>query len=190
MAFAEARVVVTDELCNGKPRLVGKNGDGTPGTLDPGDRWTYQCDVQTTPNQTRLDNVATVDGTDRNGRKVSARDTLTTTLNRQQILPTTASARLRGPAGCPVRPTWAYVTGQSISRVVFYVDGKRRATVRRADARGWWKLRIVPKKMRYGRHSVRAVVFFASGSTRSARPSKLTMKLTRCRPNRTPKFTG
>jgi uncharacterized repeat protein (TIGR01451 family) len=188
VSFADPLVVVTDELCQAPPALVGKNGDGSPATLDPGDRWTYQCQVQTASQQTKVDNVATVKGSDKNGRSVTAQDTFTTVLNQIEILPRQASAKLRGPSGCPTRATFAYVTGTEITKVAFYVDGKRRAVVRKADSRGRWKVQIVPKRLRYGRHKVRAVISFANGSTRTS--SALSLQFSRCRPDPHPKFTG
>jgi uncharacterized repeat protein (TIGR01451 family) len=188
MSFADPLVVVTDELCQAPPALVGKSGDPSPGTLDGGDRWTYQCQVRAGAQQSKVDNVATVKGTDKNGRTVSAQDTFTTTLSAISILPDQASAKLRGPSGCPTRATYAYVTGKRISKVAFYVDGKRNATVRKADSRGRWKMRVVPKKLPYGRHKVRAVITFANGSTRTR--TALSLQFSRCRPDPRPKFTG
>src|SRR4029079_19688393 len=47
-SFGESTVKVADEQCNGDPvTLLGKGGDGSPGSLDPGDVWTYTCSLQT-----------------------------------------------------------------------------------------------------------------------------------------------
>ena len=47
----EAGVQLVDPRCDAPPRLVAKAGasgpDGSPGTLDPGDTWSYACTYQT-----------------------------------------------------------------------------------------------------------------------------------------------
>jgi hypothetical protein len=45
--FPAASVRVTDAACDDPPELVDKVGDGSPGTLDPGDTWTYRCSRKT-----------------------------------------------------------------------------------------------------------------------------------------------
>jgi hypothetical protein len=64
--FAAADVRVTDPNCDDPPELVGKGGDATPGTLDPGDTWTYSCSRKTTAGPdcatTVVPNTATVTG--------------------------------------------------------------------------------------------------------------------------------
>ncbi len=49
--FPEAAVRVTDPGCDDPPTLVGKTDgsgpDDSPGTLDPGDTWTYSCSRET-----------------------------------------------------------------------------------------------------------------------------------------------
>jgi hypothetical protein len=52
VAFPADDVEVRDQQCDDPPRLVeqlggGDAADGSPGSLDPGDEWTYQCDVAT-----------------------------------------------------------------------------------------------------------------------------------------------
>jgi hypothetical protein len=46
--FPAASVRVTDPNCDDPPELVGKGGDTTQSTLDPGDTWTYGCSRKTT----------------------------------------------------------------------------------------------------------------------------------------------
>jgi uncharacterized repeat protein (TIGR01451 family) len=50
--FAAASVSVTDPTCDAPPQLTGKTdgsgSDDSPGTLDPGDTWTYACSRKTT----------------------------------------------------------------------------------------------------------------------------------------------
>jgi hypothetical protein len=65
--FPEDAVTVTDERCDDPPELESKEGDTTPGTLDPGDGWIYRCSTATiagadcTP--TEITNTAAVTGT-------------------------------------------------------------------------------------------------------------------------------
>jgi archaellum component FlaG (FlaF/FlaG flagellin family) len=40
-------VEVTDEGCDAPPELDNKQGDGSPGTLNPGDVWIYTCSRKT-----------------------------------------------------------------------------------------------------------------------------------------------
>jgi uncharacterized repeat protein (TIGR01451 family) len=70
--FPAASVRVTDPTCDDPPALVGKAGpgggtDATPGTLDPGDTWTYACSRRTTAaadcEPSTVPNTATVNGT-------------------------------------------------------------------------------------------------------------------------------
>lgn len=61
-------VEVDDPGCDEPPRLRTKNGDRTPGTLDPGDTWTYACSRATATatadcQVSALTNVATASGT-------------------------------------------------------------------------------------------------------------------------------
>src|SRR3954471_17339716 len=79
-SFAAAAVAVTDATCNAAPARQSTNGDATPDALDPGDQWTYTCQVQTAAGQTSVVNVADVTGTDQNDEVVTDEDTFTTTL--------------------------------------------------------------------------------------------------------------
>ncbi|MFL5781701.1 MAG: SdrD B-like domain-containing protein, partial [Thermoleophilaceae bacterium] len=78
--------------------------------------------------------------------------------------------------GCPTRPVVTWVRGHHIDHVVFYLDGKRRRTVRHADHRGRWSLRIERRKLTPGHHSVRARVFF----TNSRKPMTLRFRVRGC----------
>jgi len=80
MPFAAADVVVTDARCDAAPVLGSTNGDTTPTALNPGDKWTYTCSVQSALGQTSVVNTADVKGTDENGKVVTDEDTVTTTL--------------------------------------------------------------------------------------------------------------
>jgi uncharacterized repeat protein (TIGR01451 family) len=70
--FPAASVRVTDPTCDDPPALVSKAGpgggtDASPGTLDPGDTWTYACSRRTTAGAdcqpSTVPNTATVNGT-------------------------------------------------------------------------------------------------------------------------------
>ena len=67
LPFPAASVRVEDPNCDDPPALVSKNGDSSPGTLDPGDTWTYSCSKKTTAGAdcvpSVVPNVATVTGT-------------------------------------------------------------------------------------------------------------------------------
>ena len=67
LPFPAASVRVEDPNCDDPPVLVSKNGDSSPGTLDPGDTWTYSCSKKTTAGAdcvpSVVPNVATVTGT-------------------------------------------------------------------------------------------------------------------------------
>jgi hypothetical protein len=73
-------------------------------------------------------------------------------------------ARIAGARTCPVTAFNVRVTGRSIRRVTFTVDGRRIATVTRADRLGRWQTRIDPRQLRTGLHRVRARVEFRSGA--------------------------
>jgi hypothetical protein len=86
--FVEADVAVTDPACDEPPELVTKEDasgeDDSPGTLDPGDVWTYRCSNQTDPpgedcEPTRVDNTGTVMGM-AGGTTVNDDDSISTIL--------------------------------------------------------------------------------------------------------------
>jgi hypothetical protein len=74
------------------------------------------------------------------------------------------TARIAGARTCPVSAFSVRVTGRRIRRVTFTVDGRRVATVTRADRLGRWQARIDPRQLRTGTHRVRARVEFARGA--------------------------
>jgi hypothetical protein len=86
--FPAASVRVTDPSCDDPPALVGKAGpgggtDASPGTLDPGDTWTFGCSRRTTAGAdcepSTVSNTATVNGMV-SGTTVSDRITIQTEL--------------------------------------------------------------------------------------------------------------
>ena len=104
-AFPAQQVIVTDPKCEAPPAGPNTGSDATPGTLDPGDTWTYTCTAQTAgqPAGTFV-NTANVTGKDVNGRDASDTDDFPTLLQAQVVLPqpeiVNGTARLRGPSGC------------------------------------------------------------------------------------------
>ena len=98
--FASDKVVVTDPQCDDQPTLVSKNGDTSPGSLDPGDKWNYTCSHLTTTSESSVTNVATVTGTDRNGRKATDTDQIVTNLQAQ---PARQPGQRHGAAARPER---------------------------------------------------------------------------------------
>ncbi|HET8873287.1 MAG TPA: hypothetical protein VFM83_06335, partial [Gaiellaceae bacterium] len=80
--FAEAAVHVTDPNCDAAPVLIGKGGDTSTGSLDPGDTWTYSCSRRTSETigcPSLVPNTATVTGTAQ-GTTVTDQITIETTL--------------------------------------------------------------------------------------------------------------
>jgi hypothetical protein len=84
LSFPAGTVRVTDPNCDAPPALVNKMGDSTPGTLDPGDTWTYACSRKTAApgadcTAAVVPNTATVIGT-AGGAPVSDSSTINTVL--------------------------------------------------------------------------------------------------------------
>jgi hypothetical protein len=80
--FADAKVDLTDAMCDATPTLKSKNGDASPDFLNPGETWTYTCSHSTKSTDTgTVHNVASVTGTDEAGDQVSDSDTADATLS-------------------------------------------------------------------------------------------------------------
>jgi hypothetical protein len=193
--FAEGTVQVTDAKCNGEPvRLVTKNGDSTPSTLDPGDVWSYTCSVQTAVGDTAVHNIATVTGCDGLGKCVNASDTADTTLSQpeQIVAPariTPGQAKLAGPTGCVAKAFNARVRGSKIATVTFILDGKVVKKVKNTSNAAMIQLRVNPAKMRIGVHRLVVTVTFQSGS--GTKPKTMRLSFQRCSKKLAPpRFTG
>ena len=133
---------MTDPQCDDQPTLVSKNGDTSPGSLDPGDKWNYTCSHLTTTSESSVTNVATVTGTDRNGRKATDTDQIVTNLQAQlPDNPVNGTARLRGPSGCVKKTFTATVRGTRIAQVTFFLDGKRYKRLTAPTAGKRWRSR-------------------------------------------------
>ena len=79
------------------------------------------------------------------------------------------SVRVTGPSGTVGGPFTVTATGTSIVSVAFYVDGRRRGTVRARPGRTKFKWRIDPRRQSPRVHRIRVRVRFADGRTTSRR---------------------
>jgi hypothetical protein len=214
--FLAPNVNVSDALCEAPPMLTTKNGDASPGQLDPGDAWTYTCSVQTVSGQTLVDNMGVVSGTDSyGGHVVTARDPAITTLSspppppppppppavtpqsdppQQQVMPiaqpvASGIARLSGPNRCVSGPFTAKVTGRGIAKVVFLLDGKRIKTLQAKGNSTVFKVQIQPRGRRTKAHRVTAMVSFKASANTPARTLRFAY-LGCARHASAPQFTG
>jgi hypothetical protein len=105
--FAAADVRVRDPNCDNSPEIVGKGSDETPGTLDPGDTWTYSCSRKTTASAdctpSVVPNTATVTG---EAGRVSVNDesSIATSLTCPPTPPTPQPPQPQPPAPPPPAP--------------------------------------------------------------------------------------
>jgi uncharacterized repeat protein (TIGR01451 family) len=189
-------IVITDQQCNGDPvTLLGKGGDGSPDSLDPGDTWTFTCSVQTAVGDQAVENHATVEGKDQLGKAVTSAAVANTVLSQpaQAVLGarvTPGSARLLGATGCQSRAFNARIRGTKMATVTFVLDGKVVKKVRKvaADAKVV-AFRVNPTKLRIGVHRLVVTVTFQSGS--STKPKTFRLSFQRCAKKLvTPRFTG
>jgi len=96
-------------------------------------------------------------------------------------------AALRGPSGCVKQAFKARVTGRSIARVTFSVDGKKVKTL--TAKQSTYSLTIRPARYGFGRHKIVAKVEFTAASGTAARKLPLTFR--RCAQGAVaPRFTG
>jgi uncharacterized repeat protein (TIGR01451 family) len=198
VSFPEQNVVLTDLLCQAPPTLVGKVGDATPASFDPGDVWGYTCTVQTQLGQTAVNNIASVDAATAGGTHATASDPADTLLTQpeQGVQPETirpASARLQGPKSCLATKSTrrAIVTGKRIASVTFLIDGKAVKTIKAAKAQTSRKfvLSIDARRFNFDKHTVTARITFLAGSNLKTKTLKLTFARCVARAVR-PQFTG
>jgi uncharacterized repeat protein (TIGR01451 family) len=194
-SFPAQQVIVTDPKCEAPPAGPNTGTDATPGTLDPGDTWTYTCRAQTAGQQAgTFVNTANVAGKDTNGRDATDTDDFPTLLEAQVVLPqpeiVNGTARLRGPSGCVRGPFKATVRGSRISRVTFFVDGKRFKQITAPNGEGSrFTVSINPRGRGFGVHRVTARVEFAAASQTQTRTLRLSFQ--RCKKQVVkPRFTG
>ena len=193
--FADSKVIVSDQQCNGDPvTLIGKGGDASPASLDPGDAWTYSCSVQTAVGDTAVHNVAKVDGCDGFGKCASDDDDADTTLTQpnQLVLPervTPGAAKLAAPTGCTANAFNARVRGSKIATVTFVLDGKVIKRFRKPLKSGSYSVRVNPAQLRIGVHRLVANVTFQSASR--TKPMTIRRSFQRCTKKLSvPRFTG
>jgi uncharacterized repeat protein (TIGR01451 family) len=191
-SFAASTVQVTDAQCNGDPvTLIGKGGDATPDSFDPGDVWTYSCSVQTATTDVTIHNVASVVGTDKFGKQVGASDSADTLLVLGERITSKpkGAARLLGPTGCVGRAFNARIRGTNVASVVFFLDGKKVKTLRKPDKKGLFQLRVDPRRLKLGVHRLVANVTFKAAT--GTKPKTLRLSFQRCgRKLVSPRFTG
>ncbi len=165
--------------------------------LDPGDTWTYTCSrVALAGDVSSVTNTATVTGIDKGGQQVSDTSQAKVTVNApaQQVLAeqpvAKGSARLRGSVGCvTTRYAIASVSGSQISKVTFYVNGKKAKTLTKPNSGNRYTLRYRTRSLKVGSYRVRARVEFVAASQTS--PRNLRLQFARCKPKIVrPKFTG
>jgi hypothetical protein len=100
-----------------------------------------------------------------------------------------ATARLSGPKRCVRGPFRARVSGRAIAQVTFFVDAKRRRTVKATGGRTVFSLRVNPLGQSFGVHRITAKVSFTADSGAKARPLRLVYQ--RCSKVAVrPRFTG
>ena len=189
--FAIQDVIVTDPKCEAPPAGPSTGTDATPGQLDPGDVWLYTCTAQTAgqPAGTFV-NTANVSGKDFLGKTVDRHGRFPDRAEAQALLPEPpGSARLRGPSGCVDGPFNATIRGTRITRVTFFVDGKRFKRLTAPTAGNRFTVRINPRGRGFGVHRVTARVEFETASGTRARTLRLSFQ--RCKKQVVkPRFTG
>lgn len=199
-----------DPLCDATT-IAGpakQNGNQDP-LLEPGELWHYTCTHVITANDPDpMPNTATATGVDILGGTVFDQDSaVVDILPIETIVPPTppavtppgaiqvlgqqavsGRATLSGQTGCASRAFTATVRGRQISRVTFYVDGRK---VRQVNARSGltrFTARITPAGRRIGVHRVTARVVFTRASATRART--LVLAFQRCGRAARPVFTG
>jgi hypothetical protein len=219
LPFPAAAVRVTDANCDGPPQLTAKTdasgSDDSPGTLDPGDAWTYACSRKTTagPNcaATVVPNTATVTGTT-GGVSVSDRVTIETKLlcppgpgpgpqppePPSPVVPPGPKPPDAGDAGragllflqatkrcIRNRAPRVNFQGTRIARIQVFVNGQ----LRRGLTVESLQRRLTPRvTLAPGRYRVAVRITFEHGT--GSPPVTLTGRIRICAPIAQPRFTG
>lgn len=87
--------------------------------------------------------------------------------------PAARQARLEGPTDCVDGPFRVRVSGDDISEVTFFVDGRKRRTVEAGGERGEFSLRIDPREQSQRVHRVRADARFSGAGASSLETTSL-----------------
>lgn len=99
--------------------------------------------------------------------------------------------RLRGPTRCVNAPFSVRATGRGIAQVTFYVDGKRRSTVKARPGRTVFSLRVNPSRYSSRVHRVIARISYTAASGRPARTLRVVyQRCARAGVTSPPRFTG
>ncbi|HVP01392.1 MAG TPA: hypothetical protein VMT10_02385 [Solirubrobacteraceae bacterium] len=170
-SFAAADVLVVGSACQTQAVVVNHGADVSTATLDPGDTWTYQCQVQTTAGTAQLLMTGRTAATDASGTATAASSTLTTPLSPARSA--VAGVHLRsGSARLALSPRCgasAVITGSRIARATFFVDGRLARRVLRPDAAGRFTMKLPAHHLSRRVHVVRAHVVFDAASRTSPR---------------------
>jgi hypothetical protein len=191
--FAADRVHVSDSHCDAAPTLVhkgrGSGPDPSPGTLDPGDAWTYSCSHHTTVpsgecQPSVVTNTGDVAGTTATRVTVRDSDTIDTVLvcRAEPEIPVVPPRPptpaplppLAGVAGraalspvsrrCVTNSFRATVNGLHLAHVSVLVGGRRVAAIAAHTLQRRVSTRVDARGLPAGHHRVTARVSFTRGS--------------------------
>jgi hypothetical protein len=96
---------------------------------------------------------------------------------------------IQAPAACVATKFKVFVSGQNMASVIYYLDGKRIATVTKRDGLGHLSVTINPAKLSKGKlHHLTAVVTPVLHSGQPVRTVRRTFAV--CAKPRLPRFTG
>ena len=180
-SFAAADVLVVGSVCQTPAAIVNHGADLSVGTLDPGDMWTYQCQVQTTPGATELAMTGRAGATDAGGAAVSAAHTFTTPLAAARTVVSglhlrSGSAHVSASSSCSSGGASAVVSGSRIGHATFFLDGRLVRRVLRPDAAGRFALHLRSRGLSARAHHVRVHVVFEVGSHTASRTLLVTLR--------------
>jgi hypothetical protein len=97
-------------------------------------------------------------------------------------------AKLHAPQSCKAgHRLKAWVTGDNIESVAFYVEGKLVTTDRRAGAGGRYGLTMSCSRLRVGANRARAAVTYTKGASPTGRTLRFSLNRLR---HASPRFTG
>lgn len=216
--FPADRVNVSDSRCDAAPKLVhrsrGAEPDPSPGTLDPGDAWTYRCSHRTTVpsgvcEASTISNTAGAAGTTTRGVTVRDGDTIDTVLvcpgePEIEVVPPEPPTPepLPPPAGTPGRASLAAlprrcvsfsfrvrITGVHLAHAAISVAGRPVARLTARTLQRRLSTRVDVRSLRAGRHRVIARVTFERGT--GSHPVRLSRSVEVCpRVSAPPPVTG
>ncbi|HEY5143066.1 MAG TPA: hypothetical protein VII98_06160 [Solirubrobacteraceae bacterium] len=173
-SFAAAEVLVVGSACQTPAAIVNHGADLSVGTLDPGDAWTYQCQVQTTPGASELVMAGRAAATDASGSTASAAQSFTTPLAAARTSVSglhlrSGGARISTVAGCTRARMSASISGSRIGYATFFLDGRLVRRVVEPDAAGRFTLFLDPQSLSARRHVIRVHVVFEVDSRTASR---------------------